>query len=363
MSTSQSQKAHLENYPLLHLLRQRWSHCAQDGAVVSLADYHRLNLHSANVKWYEMKMHINDKTKLLFVPILAILGVVYSALFPVNQMSTQNGLPFLGYVFWFNLIATVVLFMVSAWKKELPRLTWPHIRAYLLLGLVTVAIPVPLCTFLSDKLPIGIITLLLVLVPLLTYVISYFLRMEQFRLSGLIGLLLGLAGLLFVLIPKTGLPEPEMLLWTLVALIAPLCFALCNVLAVTLRPPGTPSLMMATGMSAGATLLLAPVMMASGHDFLFPSTSLDRNLPILYAAAITVVDLVAWFAVVRITGPVFFSQLNYFIVIGGFGWGYLINDQRHSFYVWIATALTFAGLAIFRRGSKNYGACSEKHNN
>ena len=80
----------------------------------------------------------------------------------------------------------------------------------------------------------------------------------------------------------------------------------------------------------------------------------DSNLPILYATAITVVDLVAWFAVVRITGPVFFSQLNYFIVIGGFGWGYLINDQRHSLYVWVATAFTFAGLAIFTRGAKNY---------
>ena len=46
------------------------------------------------------------------------------------------------------------------------------------------------------------------LVPLLTYVMSYFLRIEKFRLSGVIGLLLGLGGLLFVLIPKTGLPEP-----------------------------------------------------------------------------------------------------------------------------------------------------------
>ena len=299
---------------------------------------------------------MTEKNKLIFVPILAILGVVYSALFPVNQMSLENGLPFIGYVFWFNLLATVALFIVSIYRKEVPRLTWPHIRAYLLLGLVTVAIPVPLFTFLTSKLPIGIITLLLVLVPLLTYVISYFLRIEKFRLSGVIGLLLGLGGLLFVLIPKTGLPAPDMLVWTLVALIGPLCFALCNVFATILRPPGTPSLMMATGMSAGATVLLAPVMVASGHVLVFPTTTLDSNLPILYAAAITVVDLVAWFAVVRITGPVFFSQLNYFIVLAGFGWGYLLNDQRHSFYVWIATAFAFAGLAIFTRGAKSYEA-------
>ena len=54
----------------------------------------------------------------------------------------------------------------------------------------------------------------------------------------------------------------------------------------------------------------------------------------------------------RITGPVFFSQFNYFIVLGGFGWGYILEDERHSFWVWIATAMAFAGLAIFTRGAK-----------
>ena len=296
---------------------------------------------------------MTDKNKFLFVPILAIVGVMFSALFPVNQMSVEAGLPYIGYVFWFNLLATAMLFIVCAFKKEFPRLTWPHIRAYLLLGIVAVAVPVPLLTFLADKLPIGIITLLLVLVPLLTYVISYVLRVERFRLSGVIGLLLGLAGLLFVLIPKTGLPAPEMVVWTLLALIGPLCFALSNAFAAFLRPPNTPSMMMAAGVSAGATVLLAPVMVASGQAFVFPTATLDGNLPILYAAVITGLEIVAWFIIVRITGPVFFSQYCYFIVLGGFGWGYLLNNEHHSFYVWIATALAFAGLAIFTRGAKS----------
>lgn len=299
---------------------------------------------------------MTDKNKFLFIPILAIVGVIYSALFPVNQMSIENGLPYIGYVFWFNLLATLMLFIVAAYKKEFPLFTWPHIRAYLLLGIVAVAVPVPLFTFLSDKLPVGIITLLLVLVPLLTYMISYVLRVEKFRLSGVLGVLLGLGGLLFVLIPKTGLPAPEMVGWTLLALIGPLCFALSNAFAAFLRPPGAPSLMMAAGVSAGATVLLAPVMVASGHAFLIPTATLGGNLPILYAAAITGLEIVAWFTIVRITGPVFFSQYCYFIVLGGFGWGYLLNDEHHSFYVWIATALAFAGLAIFTRGAKSHEA-------
>ena len=301
-------------------------------------------------------MKMTDKNKFLFIPVLAVMGVIYSALFPVNQMSVEAGLPYIGYAFWFNLLATLVLLACAAYRRELPRLTWPHLRAYVLLGIVAVAVPVPLLTFLSDKVPVGIITLLMVLVPLLTYVMSYFLRIEKFRLPGVIGLLLGLGGMLFVLIPKTGLPAPEMVGWTLLALVAPLCFALSNAFVTILCPPGTPSLMMGAGMSAGATMLLAPVMVLSGHAFVFPTETLASNLPILYATAITSTTIVAWFVLVRITGPVFFSQFNYFIVLGGFGWGYVLYDERHSFWVWIATALAFAGLAIFTRGAKGQEA-------
>lgn len=298
-------------------------------------------------------MKMTDRNKLLFIPALAVLGVVYSALFPVNKMSVENGLPYFGYVFWFTLIATIVLLAIAAVKKELPQFNWPHLRAYMVLGAIAVAIPVPLLTYLAPKIPVGIITLLLVLVPLLTYAISYLLRIETFRLTGVIGLLFGLGGMLLVLIPKASLPEPGMWIWVMLALIGPLCFAMCNAFAIVLRPPGTPSITMATGMSAGATVLLAPVMVASGHGITIPTVDLAGNLIILYAAAITAATTVVWFFLVRIVGPVFFSQFNYFIVLGGFGWGYLLDDERHSYWVWIATAMAFAGLAIFTHGAKS----------
>ena len=304
-------------------------------------------------------MKMTDKNKFLFIPALALSGVVYSALFPVNRMSVEYGLPYIGYVFWFSLLATLVLIAVAAYKKELRPLTWPHLRAYLVLGAIGVALPVPLLTFLAPKLPVGIITLLLVLVPLLTYAMSYFLRIEKFRISGMIGVLLGLGGMLFVLVPQTGLPTPDMVGWVLLALVGPLCFASCNAFVVILSPLGAPSLMMAAGRSAGATLLLAPVMAASGHGFVFPTATLDGNLVILYAAAITAATMVAWFFLVRITGPVFFSQFNYFIVLGGFGWGYILHDEHHSFWVWIATASAFAGLAIFTPGANSHEAAEE----
>lgn len=293
--------------------------------------------------------------KFAFIPVLAAIGVVYSALFPVNKMSAEAGVPYFGYVFWFSLIATVVLLLASAVRRELPKLTLAHLRAYGAIGAVGVAIPVPLLTFVAPKLPVGIITLLLILVPLITYLLSYLVGIERFRLSGVIGVLFGFAGMLLVLVPDVSLPSRDMVGWVLLALIAPFCFASANVFAIYLRPPGAGSLVMATGMSAAATIMLAPVMVGTGQAYLFPGPSLDGNLAVLYAAAITAATMMAWFVVVKIVGAVFFSQFNYFIVLGGFGWGILLYGEQHSVYIWIATALTFLGLGVFTRGASVAG--------
>jgi drug/metabolite transporter (DMT)-like permease len=294
---------------------------------------------------------MNIPKKFLFIPALAAMGVTYSAIFPVNRMSAESGVPYIGYVFWFSLIATVALLAIAILRRELPSLSWAHVRSYLAIGAVAVAIPVPLLAFVAPKLPVGVLTLLLILVPLITYLLSYIARVERFRITGVIGLLFGLAGMLLVLIPDVSLPEREMVGWVLLALLAPVCFASANTLAVLLRPPAASAAAMAAGMSAGATVLLAPAMIGMGQAFVFPVEELNGNLAILIAAAITASTTCFWFILVRITGPVFFSQFNYFIVLAGFGWGILLYDEQHSIYVWLATALTFFGLAIFLRGS------------
>ena len=205
--------------------------------------------------------------RLVYIPALAALGVIYGALFPVNKMSAEAGIPYIGYVFWFSLIATIGLAIPAALRGELPRLTASHLRVYAVLGGLGVAIPVPLLTFVAPKLPVGIITLLLILVPMLTYLLSYLARIERFRLSGVVGVLFGLGGMLLILIPEVSLPSRDMVGWVLLGLVAPVCFAATNTLAVYLRPPASPALTMATGMSACATVMLAPVMVGTGHAY------------------------------------------------------------------------------------------------
>ena len=290
--------------------------------------------------------------KLIYIPALVAVGLLYSGVFPINKMSADADLPYVGYVFWLSLLGFVATGIPAAIRRELPKLSWPSLRAYLVLGALGVAIPAPLLVYVAAKVPVGIVTLLMILVPLLTYALSYAVKIEKFRVSGLIGLCFGLAGMLLVLVPDMGLPSRDMLGWVLLALVAPLCFAATNTMAAYLRPPAAPSLAMATGMQGAASIFLLPIMFATGGDFIFPGPTLDGALIVLYAAGITAATMVPWFALVRIVGPVYFSQFSYFVVLGGFVWGILFFDERPTLYIWGAAALACLGLAIFTLGAR-----------
>jgi drug/metabolite transporter (DMT)-like permease len=291
-------------------------------------------------------------SNLVYIPAIAAVGLLYSAVFPVNKMGAEAGVPYVGFVFWLSLLGMVATGIPAALRRELPQLTWPHLRAYLVLGGLGVAIPAPLLVLVSPKIPVGIVTLLMILVPILTYTLSYFVGIERFRVSGVVGLLFGLGGILLVLVPDLGLPSSDMVGWVLLALAAPFCFAGTNTMAAYLRPPAAPSFAMATGMQASASLLCLPLMFATGQEYLFPGPTTEGMFAVLYAAGITALTMVSWFALVRVVGPVYFSQFSYFVVLGGFVWGILLFDEQPSIYIWIATALTFVGLAVFTRGAQ-----------
>ena len=66
-------------------------------------------------------------------------------------------------------------------------------------------------------------------------------------------------------------------------------------------------------------------------------TVVDWNF--LYATLLNSIFYVVFLEIIRISGPVFFSQMNYLSVAAGFGWGMVLFGERYSLYVWGGTAL------------------------
>ena len=132
-------------------------------------------------------------------------------------------------------------------------MSWAHWRIYIVAGSLNLTIPYLIFAFVASKVPTGILGLGLSLVPVTIYALALVFRLDSFRIIRFFGILLGLAGLLLVLLPKTSLPEPGMLGWVALGLVAPLCYALNAICVALLRPPEGDSVQLASGLMFAAS--------------------------------------------------------------------------------------------------------------
>lgn len=283
---------------------------------------------------------------LLSLLLILIAGVNFSFLFSVNKIATEAGVPFFAYVFWYALGAGVVLFTVAAMRGELPPLDRAHLKAYGVAAVLGFAFPFALLAFVAPKLPSGVAVLLVILTPAVTYLFSLLARLERLHLMSVGGLVLGVAGVLFVVVPSGSLPGADMAGWFLLALLAPISFAGLNVYVELHRPPATTSLSLAVGILFTGALLLLPLMLATGQFYIFPGPVRDGDLALLGAVVINVLMWPLFYIIVKRTGAFLMSMINVVGVFGGIVWSMVFFGERHSAFIWLAGGLMLIGLGL-----------------
>ncbi|MBT4427140.1 MAG: DMT family transporter [Rhodospirillaceae bacterium] len=289
-----------------------------------------------------------------FVPLIMLIAtaVIFGALFSVNRFAIAGGVPPIAYAFWQSLGAGLALLFLALFTKSLPRLDLIYLRTYIVSGVLGIAFPISLLSIVAAKLPASALTLVLALSPPLTYLFALLLGMERFRIVCIIGILVGLAGVVLMVVPEASLPEPEMAGWLLLSLLAPVSFAMVNAFAGKFRPPEAPSVMLACGLLLASAVFLLPVMFATGQAYIPLGENGIGDWAVLMAVAINAAFWLLFFEIVRRAGSVFFSQFNYLAVLAGIAWAMLIFAERPSVYIWGALALLFLGLALVNRGIK-----------
>ena len=282
-----------------------------------------------------------------YVPhiMLVSAAVIYGSLFSLNKIVAESGLPPIGYAFWQSLCAGTALWIIAVMRGSLPGWSWPHLRAYLVIGGLAIGIPAALLTHAAPHLPAGILTLVLALSPPLTYLLSIVVRIDRYTLLGGLGVIFGFAGVALLVGPRAALPEPEMVGWFLLSLTAPVCFATGNVLVALLRPPAATAPAMAGGILLGSAAIVAPFMVATGQVYV-PNEINAGELALLAAAGVIGVFVILYIEIVRLAGPTFFAQFNYLAVFSGIAWGAVIFDERLSLIVWLALALMAVGVIL-----------------
>ena len=295
------------------------------------------------------------KPSLLYPWILLVGGaIVYSSAFSANRFAFDAGFPFLAYSFWQALFGGAALLVVSALLRALPQVSAAHLRLYALTAIVGFSIPLLALTFAAGKLPPAVIPLTVTLVPALTYVFALILRVERFRVLSIAGLLLGLAGVvLIIVLPAGSLGTGVAAGWLILALVAPLGYAMNNVAVPFLRPPATNSLQLSTGVLVVGAIVLLPVMLIVDGPVTFTSMPTMGIVAMFWAAVANIGIFLCLFEIIRLAGPVFFSQFNYVVVAAGIIWGAVFFPQNTAFsiWVWAAVAVMAAGLVLANTGT------------
>jgi len=282
--------------------------------------------------------------------LLLLLGLGFAVVFAFNRVALTNGIPLTPYVLLQSAGATLILLPVCVARGELPSLSWDHLRVYGVTGLLSVVVPLLVLSAAAPHVPSGILSLTITLTPLLTYGFSLVARLDRFAWLRLGGIALGFVGVLFVLVPQTSLPGPDMAGWMAFALIAPVCYAVCTVAIALMRPPAARSLPLTFGLVGAGALMMIPVVAIDRAWWFFDGPFGDGHLAVLGAMLNTAVIYVLMFEIIRIAGPVFFSTVNYIATLIGVFIGILAFGDAFSVWVWAALLAMFAGLFLVSSG-------------
>jgi drug/metabolite transporter (DMT)-like permease len=284
---------------------------------------------------------------------LIVEGVVFGAMVCMNRIAVAGGVPPLGYAFWQCFGAGIVLLLASLATGRQPGLGRTNIAFYLVVGGLGVAIPWSLLAVVAPHLPAGLVTLLLGLIPTTTYALALVVRVRSANLISVAGLLLGFSGLLLIVVPEKGLPEPGAGIWILILILSVFVSACSNVVAERYRPAeGSSSIALASGTLLAAAAVLLLLVIVSRQFYPIPTRLTLRDYALALSVVLAAVNVCLFFEVVRRAGAVFVSQFNYIVVPSGVVWGVILFHERLSLWIWLAIPLMLGGIALVNTGIK-----------
>ncbi len=200
--------------------------------------------------------------------------------------------------------------------------------------------------FAAAKLPAGLLAVVVNTVPVLTYIIALALHEEEFSLLRLLGVLTCIAGIMLLVIPSTSLPFKSTVPWILSALITPFCFSLCAVYTAKYRPKDSNPLTLSAGMLCASSLLLTPLIIATGHFYpLWPPLKTQGWL-ILLEILLSSIGYLLFFQLLKIAGAVYYSLVGGIVALTGLAWGWLLFNEKLNTLSGAAIALIIAGIFL-----------------
>ena len=282
----------------------------------------------------------------LALALLFVGGAIWGLSFPAAKLVTEAGAHPFGLSLIAGFFGGVILLPYCLARRRLPPLRRDYPVFYVVAGLLGTALPTAVLYSAAPHLPAGVLAIVTVLVPLMSYVFALGLRLERAEPLRAFGIVLGLLAILMIVVPEASLPHPAMVGWVLLALVVPASYASENLFIALRRPAGSDAIVLLCGMQLAGAAMLAPLVWATDGwvSLALPWGEIEWWIVVL--VVVNTVGYLMYIELVRIAGPVFAAQTGYLVTASGVLWGIAIFAERHSAWVWAALAVMFAGLFL-----------------
>ncbi|MAC76620.1 MAG: EamA family transporter [Rhodobacteraceae bacterium] len=285
-------------------------------------------------------------TRLLAFAAMGLVGLAWGLSMPLSKVAVSTGYQHFGLIFWQLVVGAALLSVVNrARGRALPR-GWPQWRTWIVLAFSGSLIPSVAFYSAVAHLPAGIMSIIISLVPVMAFPIALALGQDRLSVRRILGLLLGLSGTLMLVLPEASLPDPAMLAWVPIALIAPLCYAIEGNYVARFGTAGLDPFQVMWGASLVGAVLVLPAAIATGQ-FISPLRPFGApETAIVTYAMISVLAYSGYVWLVGAAGAVFAVQVSYLVTAFGIVASWIFLGERYSPFIWLSLGLVMIGIFL-----------------
>ena len=282
---------------------------------------------------------------LLAVGIISGLGVVLS------RIAAEAAAHPFGIALWANIIVMALCIPHAAYRGKLPKLNRALILVFVLWAFLSTVIGESVVFLVAQQLPASIIALILSTEGFMVFAFASMIGIERANIKRLMGFFIGLIGIALVIFATSSASLVENAwIWTFLALLAPLGYAL-RTLLITVKLPQEIDMVAATGCCATAAVILLTPLVIAFDDFVPLSLSKDSGnvslvLAIILFGIVSAVGVALRVSLIRSAGAVFASQSSFVVTFAGIVWSILLLGESLPLLAWVALLLLIVGLML-----------------
>jgi drug/metabolite transporter (DMT)-like permease len=277
---------------------------------------------------------------------LIMIGAAWGITQPFSKIAVSEGYRHFGLIFWQFALGGVLLAVINRVRGQGLPMERRHIVLYVIIALIGTLLPNSASYTAAIHLPSGILSVILSLIPMLSFPIALALGMDRFSALRLLGLCLGLVAILLIALPESSLPDRSMVWWLPMALIAPMFYAIEGNFVAKFGTAGLDPVQVLLGACCVGTVMALALALLTGQ-WISPLPPWGApDLAVVGSSIAHALAYVGYVWMVGRAGAVFSAQVSYVVTVFGIFWAWILLGETYSGWVWAAVALMFTGLFL-----------------